>query len=77
MKQDSIRSLASLGFTWSSDDESPAVTNHASRHRRTLSRRDSLLDELGESLKKMPLDRVAEEAKSQVPDAIFKVSLER
>lgn len=58
--------------------ESTAVTNHPRRHRRTLSRRDSLVDELlDESLKILPLDNVAEEAKSQVPHAGFKVSLER
>jgi predicted metal-dependent hydrolase len=63
MKQDSIKSLASLDFTWSSDDESTTVANHP-RHRRTLSRRDSLVDELGESLKRTPLGNVAEETKS-------------
>jgi hypothetical protein len=75
MNQDSIRSLASLGLAWSSDDESTPVTDYPRRHRRTLSRRDSLVDELGESLKKMLLDHLAEEAKSQVANAIFKAAL--
>lgn len=75
MKQDSIRSLASLGFTWSSDEEiTPPLVTKNHRHRRTLSRRDSLVDEVGESLIKLPLDNVAEEAESQVvvPDGICK-----
>lgn len=66
-KQDSIKSLASVGWSMSSDDES---ANHLRRHRRTLSRRDSLGEDLMESLKTTPLD-VAEQAKSQVVDAIF------
>jgi hypothetical protein len=45
-----------------------SVTNHHRRHRRTLSRRDSLLKEIGESLKQAPLDNVAQEAESQTLD---------
>jgi hypothetical protein len=56
---------------------SVTVTNHPRGHRDTLSRRDSLEGEIGESLKPEPLDSIAEEAERQVPDAIVTASLER
>lgn len=66
MKRDvSIRSLDSL--SWSTDESS----THHPGHRRSLSRRDSLVDELNESLKRSPLpSEFEEEGKCQVHDAL-------
>lgn len=66
MKRDvSVRSLASL--SWSTDESS----TYRPGHRRSLSRRDSLVDELNESLKRNPLPNdVEEEGKCQVPSGI-------